>query len=112
MDKFVARENIKHFHDRLKTETDPAIRARLHRLLVEEEDKLGHNSEALHQIERHIDDAKRRVNRQQSMVASIERDGGDTVHALTLLEALSETLLLFENRRQAILTALDRWTLL
>jgi hypothetical protein len=111
MDKFIARENIRHFHDRLETETDPAIRSRLHRLLVEEEDKLGHNSEALHQIETHIADAKKRVNRQQSLVASIERDGRETIHALTLLTGLSETLLLFENRRHAILIALDRLSL-
>jgi hypothetical protein len=111
MDKFITRENIQHFHDRLETETDPAIRLRLHRFLVEEEDKLGRNSEALHQIERHIVDAKKRVNRQQSMVASIERDGGNTAHALTLLKAFGETLLLFENHRQAILIALDQSSL-
>jgi hypothetical protein len=47
MDKFVARENIRHFRDRLEAENNPTSRSLLHGLLVQEEDKLGHNSEAL-----------------------------------------------------------------
>jgi hypothetical protein len=111
MDKFVARENIKHFRERLETETDPSMRARLHRLLVEEEDKLGHNLETLHAIETHIAKGKMRVDRQQAVVASMERDGHETTHALALLGAMCETLLIFENRRQAILIDLNQSSL-
>ena len=39
MDDFIARQNILHFMDRLKDETDPAKRAMLIRLLAEEEMK-------------------------------------------------------------------------
>jgi hypothetical protein len=72
MHKFVARENIRHFRDRLETESDPATRSILHGLLVEEEDRLGHNSEALREIEDHIARAKGHVNRQHAVVTSID----------------------------------------
>jgi len=81
VDKFIARENIRHFCDRLETETEPAARSLLHRLLLAEEDKLGHNSEALRLIETHIARGKEHVNRQQVLVASEERDGRDTASA-------------------------------
>jgi hypothetical protein len=88
VEKFVARENIRHYRDRLETETDPAMRSRLHRLLVEEEDKFGHSSETLHEIETHIADGKKRVNKQQALLASMERDGRDPTHALIFAHRL------------------------
>ncbi len=109
MDKFVARENIRHFHDRLETETDPTARSILHRLLVQEEDKLGHNSEALHEIENHIARAKEHVNRQQAQILSIEGDGRDTTPELVLLlHAYSEILLAYENHREKILIKIQQ----
>jgi hypothetical protein len=47
MDRFIARENIRHFRDRLISETDPTVRSSLQRLLVEEEDKLAKDLELL-----------------------------------------------------------------
>jgi hypothetical protein len=108
MDKFIARENIRHFRDRLETETNPSTRSLLHRLLVQEEDKLGHNSEALREIENHVARAKEHVNRQQALVASIGRDGRDRTQALMLLSAYSETLLAYENQREKILIKLQQ----
>ena len=108
MDKFVARENIRHFCDRLETETDPTARSLLHRLLVQEEDKLGHNSEVLREIENHISRAKEHVKRQQALVASTTGDGHDTDHALALLNAYSETLFVYENQREKILIKLEQ----
>ena len=108
MDKFIARENIRHFHERLKMETDASVRSLLHRLLVQEEDKLGHNHEALRQIENHISRAKEHVNRQQVVLASTERDGHDITHPLALLNNYSEILLSFENQRQKIMIKLEQ----
>ena len=103
MDKFVARENIRHFRDRLETETDPIARSLLHRLLIQELDKLGHNSEALRVVENHITGVNEQVKRQQALVASTEQDGYDTGQALVLLNAYSDILLAFKNQRQKIL---------
>lgn len=107
MDKFVARENIRHFCVRLETETDATVRFLLHRLLVQEEDKLGHNSEALREIENHVARAKGHVNRQRALVASIEHNGHDATQALVLLKAYSEILLAYENQREKILIKLQ-----
>lgn len=111
MDKFVARENIRHFRDRLETETAPAARLLLHRLLIHEEDKLGHDYEALCEIESHIACAKEHVDRQQALVTSIERDGHDKTQALALLSAYSQTLLAFEDQREKISIRLQQFRL-
>jgi hypothetical protein len=103
MDTYVARANIRHFCDRLEMETDPTARSLLRRLLVQEEDKLGHNSEALGEIENHIARAKDHVNRQQALVASSERDGHNATQVLVLLNAYSEILLAYEKQREKIL---------
>jgi hypothetical protein len=108
MDKFVARQNIRHFRDRLETATDAATRSLVQRLLVEEEDKFGHNAEALRVIENFIIDAKGHVNRQQALVTSLQRDGRDTTGALVLFNAYSETLLAFESQREKILINLEQ----
>ena len=68
MDRFIARENIRHFRTMLATNIDPEARARLHRLLVEEEDKLGKDLELLADIERHIEDGNRRIETQRARV--------------------------------------------
>jgi hypothetical protein len=79
----------------------------LHRLLVQEEDKLGHDFEALREVENHISGAKGHVNRQQALLASTESNGHDSTHALVLLNAYSETLFALENQRDKILIKLD-----
>ncbi len=99
----ICRVTRVHFCDRLEAETDAAARSLLHRLLVQEEDKLGHNSEALGEIENHIARAKGHVNRQQALLASSQRDGHDTTQALVLLNAYGEILLAYENQREKIL---------
>jgi hypothetical protein len=108
MEKFVARENIRHFCDRLETETDATVRPFLHGLLVQEEDKLGYNSEALREVENYIARAKGHLNRQQALLASTERDGHDTTQALALLSAYGEVLLAYENQREKILIKLQK----
>jgi hypothetical protein len=94
--------------DQLKTETDLATRSLLHQLLVQEEDKLGHNSEALREVENHIASTNGHVNRQRALIASMERDGHDTTEVLVLLEAYSKTLLAFENQRGNILLRIEQ----
>jgi hypothetical protein len=46
------------------------------------------------------------VNRQQALVASLERDGRNTTQVVVLLDAYSETLLVYENQREKILIKL------
>jgi hypothetical protein len=51
--QFVSNLNVARFEDRLRFEHDPAIRASLQRLLLEEEDKLGCRVERLGNVQRH-----------------------------------------------------------
>lgn len=67
--RFVARENIRHFADRLAAETDPPAGARLKRLLVPETDKIGgQDTRALHEPDDHIARAQEHVHRQQTLL--------------------------------------------
>lgn len=52
--RFTARENIKHFVDRLQRETDRHTRWTLQKLLLEEEDKFAKLSERLDIMDQNI----------------------------------------------------------
>jgi hypothetical protein len=54
MDGFIARENINHFRDRLRSEADPTVRLTLQKLLAEEEDKLAKDQGLLADLAREI----------------------------------------------------------
>ena len=92
MDRFIARENIKHFRDMLLSDIDPSTRARVQRLLVEEEDKLGKNLELLADIENHIAQAERLIETQRSVVEALQRDGHNGIErAVALLDGMVES---------------------
>jgi hypothetical protein len=83
--------------------------SRLHKFLVEEEDKLGADFELLGDVERHIADSNRRIERQRKIVADAERDGHNgLVQARGLLGGLMESQLLHEDYRQRILLEIKR----
>ncbi|WP_068013293.1 hypothetical protein [Rhodoplanes sp. Z2-YC6860] len=71
MDRFIARENIKHFQEVLLSDIRPEERARIQGLLIEEEDKFGKNLELLAHIERHIADGARRIQQQMAIVRTM-----------------------------------------
>jgi hypothetical protein len=109
VDRYVARENIKHFRDRLWSEVDPKVRARLQELLVAEEDKLGTNLELLANLDRHISDGGRRIERQQAIVDAMERDGHNGLaHARVLLACLTESQQLHEKYRRHVQITIDQ----
>ena len=109
MDRFIAQENIKHLRNRLWSESDAGMRASLQKLLVEEEDKFGACVEQLADIERHIDDGHRRIERQRLLVASMERDGHAGLSlATSILETMIDTQGLHERYRVRVLAAVER----
>jgi hypothetical protein len=104
MDRFIALENIRHFRDRLWSESDPDTRLRLHRLLLAEEDKLAADLEVLADIERHIADGNGRIERQQGLVANMRLDGHRSLSvAQALLDGMIETQHLHVQYREHIL---------
>jgi len=109
MDRFIARENIKHLRNRLWSESDAGMRAGLQKLLVEEEDKFGACAEQLAELDRHIDDGQQRIARQRVLVATMQRDGS-AGHALasSILDTMIDTQGLHERYRVQVLAAVER----
>ena len=113
VDRFIARENIKHFHLLLLSDVEPDQRLRVERLLVEEEDKLGRDLELLADIERHIAEGDRRINAQRVRVEAMQRSGHDGVHrAQAFLDGMIESHKISTNYRQLIAKEVQRNQLL
>jgi hypothetical protein len=60
MERFI---HIRNFADKLLSESDPNRRAVLMKLLVEEEDRLGHSTEQLDLANSHIESGRRLIAR-------------------------------------------------
>ena len=109
MDRFIAQANIRHFRDRLWSETDFVTRSRLQQLLLAEEDKLAKDFELLADIERHISDGRRRIEKQRSLVAAMKRDGHSSLRtAQALLNGMADAQQLHMKYRETILIAIDQ----
>src|SRR6516164_9193728 len=105
--QFVSDLNMARFADRLRYERDPAIRASLQRLLLEEEDKLGRGVERLCKLQRHISEGSRRIAMQKALIAKLT-DRQDVRLAESMLNNLVEIQRIFEQHRQVVLDAIDR----
>jgi hypothetical protein len=68
----IARVNIRYYRDRILSDIGPEERSRVHKLLVEEEDKLGKDLKLLVDIERHIAEGARRIEVQQSRLGAMQ----------------------------------------
>lgn len=102
MDGFVARENIKHFVDRLQTETDDTVRSTLRNLLLAEVDKFTKLSEQLDILDRNLLRISDLAAQQRARIYRLRLDGNDTQLAqkhLANLEYLNE---LFVARRRVV----------
>ena len=91
MDRFVAIQRIRRFRDLLNGELDFVQRARLRKMLVEEEDKLGASLALLDDVESEISRGDLLIARQSARVATMER--GEQIgveQARTLLDSLTD----------------------
>lgn len=109
MDRFIARANIGHVRERLMSEADPAKRATLQRLLVEEEDKLAADFELLADVAGAIAKCRQRIKKQQVLVEMLESDGRDGVAAAkTLLDGLTDSLTLPQEYHQRLAIRIEQ----
>jgi hypothetical protein len=109
MRRLSAWENIRHFRDRLWLEVDSDARARLRKLLINEEDKLGADLALLADIDRHISEGNHRIDRQRSLITAMERHGDNRLaQARTLLDCMLETQLLHQAYRRRILIEVEQ----
>jgi hypothetical protein len=108
MDRFIARENIKHFNDRLQSEVNPATRTLVERLLVDEENKLGLDTALLAEVERAIENFDAIIETQKKLVGTLKRDGHDGVaRAQALLDGLMQSQILHREYHHKMLRAFN-----
>jgi hypothetical protein len=108
MDRFVAQENINRFRDRLRSETNAALRSLLQKMLVDEEDKLAADSELVADLAREIVKCQQWIEGQRLRIEGLERDGHDAAPAMALLNGVRETLTIHQEYRQRVATRLER----
>jgi hypothetical protein len=110
MDHFIARENVNHFRDRLRSEADPTARSTLQKLLVEEEDKLAKDLSLLDDLAREIAKCRQWIEKQRLRIEGLERDGHDLTAVIALLNGVTETLMIHQEYRQRVATRLEQNT--
>jgi hypothetical protein len=107
VDRFVNRQNIDNFADKLMSESDPARHTTIKQLLIEEWDRFEHGPQQLAWINQRLASGQRLIANQKSLIASLSVNGCDTICENTLLTLMIETQALFETRRQTIVDALN-----
>jgi predicted KAP-like P-loop ATPase len=100
--------NMARLVDRLQLERDPATRASLKSLLVEEEDKLGCRIERLSNLQRYIEEGSRRMALQKALIENLVAKGHDLRLAERTFNNLVEIQRIFEQYRGSIFDAIDR----
>ena len=94
--------------DRLRVEYDPATRASLHKLLLEELNNLGFNLKQLGCVQRQVIEGKARIAMQVAVVETLTANGQDVRLAESELGRLVEIQSMVEQYRQLIVDALYR----
>jgi hypothetical protein len=109
LDKFVAKENVKHFRGLLWTTLRPEERSVVQRLLIAEMDKFAPASELICEVEQSIAEGAQRIARQRALVSAMERDGHAALPtARALLATFLDTQRLHVNYRAAVLAKIEQ----
>jgi CheY-like chemotaxis protein len=100
---YLPQQAILQFQNLLETELDPARRANLVKLLMQEQDKLSQYShEDLASLDRQITRNEELLDNQRALVVRLSGSGDGAKAAEGLLEILVETQLALEDRRKVI----------
>jgi hypothetical protein len=105
MDRFVARENIKCFVARLKSDMNPHTRSHLQRILIREEDRLGVDREFIAELEQTIISFDALIETQEKIVATLERNGDEAARQRATLKGLRDAHVLCQIYCRKLLTA-------
>ena len=110
MDRFTARQNVRHLRGRLFSELEPHTRSYIERLLVEEENKLGADLELIAEVERVIANFDALIVAQQALAAALERHGHECdARDRGLLDGLRQSQRLHKEYHQSLLVTFMRW---
>src|SRR5215831_13975840 len=105
---FVSNLNMARFVDRLRVEQDPAARASLHTLVLDELNNLGFNLKQLGSVQRQVIEGKARIAMQMAVVETLSANGQDVKLAESELGRLVEIQSMVEQYRQVVVDALYR----
>ena len=111
MNRFVARETIKHLGSRLKSDLHANVRSHLQKLLVKEEDKLGTDLEFLAEVERMIGNFEALIETQNRIIETLEKNGLQSGPERATLDGLRTTHVSCQMYRQKILFACGKTVL-
>jgi len=92
----------------LYNETDPAKRARLRQLLVDEENRFAWRSLRLEMAERYIAEASARIAEQTNKILELHSGGNDTDEMYRALANSISVLEVFKAFRASLSDSLDR----
>ena len=105
---FVSNLNMTRFVDRLRVEQDPAARASLHTLVLDELNNLGFNLKQLGSVQRQVIEGKARIAMQIAVVETLSANGQHVRLAESELGRLVEIQSMVEQYREVLVDALYR----
>jgi hypothetical protein len=106
VDKFIARENVRHYRRELENGVSEPTRATMLRLLVEEENHLGHSREQLAKLDRHISRLSEIMARHVDLMDQLRSNGQPSEQASMVLATYNDLMAVYIARRQTITAAL------
>ena len=106
MDRFNARENIKHYRRELEIGVDEPTRATMLKLLVEEENHFGHTREQLDKLDRHISRLSEIMDRHMDLMDRLQSSGQSSERAWMVLATYNDLMAVYIAHRQTITVAL------
>ena len=108
MHKFVAEQNISRFVDQFQIAHGPHTRQTLQKLLLEEENRFGFNSEQLDKIQQWIKECRGRIGQHERLVNKARINGHDVAASERVLNNLVELQEIFWSYHQVVLEAVNR----
>lgn len=102
MNDFVRGSNVDLFLDRLARTRDDRERQTLLRLLIEEEDRFGKESQFHVFVERLIADNEKRIKSQRELIASLKQSGRDAEAEEFVLVTFLTTQALFMRKHHQL----------
>jgi CheY-like chemotaxis protein len=101
--QFASDLNVARFLDKLREEHDPATRASLRRLLLEEWSKCGFSLKQLGRVRRQMIEASVRIAIQKAVVETLAANGQDVRAAEDTLSKLVEIQKIFEQQYRDVI---------
>jgi len=102
MDKFIARENIKHFRQELEKGVEQPQRATMLRLLVEEENRIGLTGQQRAELDHYISRLSEIMARQVELIDNLRSLHQPTKLAELALATLNDLRATYMTHRQKI----------